>query len=402
MNRAVYNLAISIVTVLFKVFFWVNPKFRKRKEGLASQKIKASAQKRIWFHCSSAGEYEQIAAVIDGLSAKFPKNEVLITFFSPSGMEWMNSKNILWDHAYLPFDGSQKIKKFIEKVNPLFLVIAKNELWFNLINQLHQMQIPSFLVSASINPNFFALKSTFFSKHLSYFQGIYTQDKESSSLFSKFNHNTCHTGDTRISRIFDQTKTTQTPYKNFFQVSRPTVIYGSVHHEDAGVLTTIKKFPNFNHVIVPHDISSRSITKFTDLLGVNTTLSSSDSPTENNYILVDKMGILAQLYSQSSYTYIGGGFGQGIHNIIEPLVHNNIVFVGPNHKTFHEANHLVKLGVVEVIDNPLDFSESLLNIVNLPPQEIQEKHDIAQQFIALHQHAAATVIEKIADYFNED
>ena len=402
MTRIIYNTALKVFIFLFNIFYWVNPKWKKRKLGLDNQVVGASAQKRLWFHCASAGEYEQIAEVIELLSLNFPANKVFVSFFSPSGMEWMASKNIKIEHGYLPFDGSQKMKHLVKQINPRCLIIAKNELWFNLISHVDSEDIPIFLVSASMPSNHFALRNKFFKKHFGYITAVFAQDITTSELLTPVTKTVITSGDTRISRIISKAKNRTKKTTLPFTSNRPIVIYGSLHSEDSGILIAIKKFPHFNHVIVPHNVTDKSITFFANLLGPSPTLSSSQEQTKDNFIIVNEMGKLADLYSQATYTYIGGGFGKGIHNVIEPLIHNNVVFIGPKYDSFHEAMELVKVNCIQVLNKPIDFIENLQNIVNLPQDSIVLKHQLAQQFISSHQHAASIVADKISSYLNEN
>ena len=402
MNHSLYNFLVSLTTGLFNLFSWVNPKWKARHVGLKNQQIAASTKSRFWFHCASAGEYEQIASVIEALSERFPESKVFISFFSASGIEWMKSKNVSWEYGYLPFDGSQKMQDFIKRINPKCLIIAKNELWFNMLRICHKFETPIFLVSASINRNFFAVKGKFFSKHLRLISAVFAQDDLTASILNPFVKNTIVSGDTRISRIVRKAKKPDNSPFLPFHMKQPTIIYGSVHEEDSELIKSISEFPEYNHVVVPHEVSPNSIKYFSSLFQSPPMLSSTGQETTTNFILVDEIGKLADLYRKSSYVYVGGGFGKGIHNIVEALIHNNIVFIGPRFQSFHEAVTLQEKRAIQVLKKPQDFTESLRNVVNLSVTELSRIRQEAQQYVASHQDADKIVVNKISNFLNEN
>jgi 3-deoxy-D-manno-octulosonic-acid transferase len=285
------------------------------------------------------------------------------------------------------------MKSFIKEINPKFIVIAKNEFWANMLNELNKASIPIFMVSAKITDDFVGLKNKFFKNSLSHITSIYTQDEYSRKLLQPYVSRTKTTGDTRISQILSKSNTVKedSPFENEKQI----IIYGSLHKEDSGVLNAINKFSNFNHIIVPHDISKKAIARFKDILGPNPPLSTHAKKTKNNFIIINEIGRLAGLYHLSDYTYIGGGFSKGIHNIIEPLAQGNIVCIGPRYQKFIEAKTLIEEKAVSVIENPKDFPAFLSKIVGTSNREIKTKRDIAIDFIGKHRNAAAKVAEDI-------
>ena len=68
-------------------------------------------------------------------------------------------------------------------------------------------------------------------------------------------------------------------------------------------------------------------------------------------LIIDNIGLLSSLYSYADISYIGGGFGRGIHNILEAAVFGTPVIFGPKYKKFREAKNLIKLGGAVTINN---------------------------------------------------
>jgi len=82
-------------------------------------------------------------------------------------------------------------------------------------------------------------------------------------------------------------------------------------------------------------------------------------------IIIDKVGILPELYRYSRFAYIGGGFGDGVHSTIEPLVYHNIVCYGPNIDLLDEAKEMHQEGCGFIINNGFEFYNKYLETIDL-------------------------------------
>ncbi|MCB0471616.1 MAG: 3-deoxy-D-manno-octulosonic acid transferase, partial [Flavobacteriaceae bacterium] len=74
------------------------------------------------------------------------------------------------------------------------------------------------------------------------------------------------------------------------------------------------------------------------------TESEKKKPSEYQVLIINTIGLLSKIYKYADIVYVGGGFGVGIHNILEPATFSVPVLIGPNFKKFKEANDLVGLG----------------------------------------------------------
>ena len=77
-------------------------------------------------------------------------------------------------------------------------------------------------------------------------------------------------------------------------------------------------------------------------------------------LIIDCIGILSKIYRYANFSYIGGGFGKGIHNTLEASVYNIPVIFGPNYHNFPEAKELINLGIAKTINT----SDELINAIN--------------------------------------
>ena len=62
-----------------------------------------------------------------------------------------------------------------------------------------------------------------------------------------------------------------------------------------------------------------------------------------NVLIIDNIGLLSNIYQFGDTAYIGGGFGAGIHNILEAVAFGLPVVFGPNYRKSNEAKELIEL-----------------------------------------------------------
>ena len=126
-------------------------------------------------------------------------------------------------------------------------------------------------------------------------------------------------------------------------------------------ISLAKKNPNYNYLVAPHEINySKKIAS-----QLNGQLYSNyNEKLKNNVLVIDSIGILKNLYKYCTVAYVGGGFGNGIHNILEASYHNIPVIFGPQHNKFNEAKSLIKVNGAKSIKNYTEFLESVNSIKN--------------------------------------
>jgi 3-deoxy-D-manno-octulosonic-acid transferase len=346
------------------------------------QKLKNEQhQDVIWFHCASVGEFEQGYPLLKKLRVQYPFHKYLITFYSPSGYQFVRAKYPAEWILYLPKDTQKNMRYFIEKVNPSLVFVVKYEFWFHLLNELKKKGIPTFLISGIFRENQLFFKpffGTFFSSILKKFTHLFLQDLNSFELLNTIKIDSKSvSGDTRFDRVLENKKASFTDEKieKFIQQNK-VFIAGSCWNEDIEIIhSIIENLPaDWKIILAPHEMNSfktnwikSSFQFYTD----------SSFPAESNILILDTMGLLSKLYRFSNLTYIGGGFGKGIHNILEPAVFEHPILIGPNYQKFNEAKRLIDLGCVFSISSKNQVPDLMTKIV-LSPHYINEiKHKMA-------------------------
>lgn len=355
-----YRMAIQASSLFnWKAKLWISG----RKNTFSELKSKVSKFPKgsiVWFHCASLGEFEQGRPLIEKYKLRDPDAIILLTFFSPSGYEIRKNYNGADIICYLPLDSPRNAKRFLDIVQPKATFFVKYEFWFNYLNELKQRKIPTYLISGIFRPSqhFFKFYGSWFRENLNCFTTFFLQDSPSEELLHSIGFKNCIVaGDTRFDRVSETVKNVRSfPLIEKFKGTSEILIAGSTWPEDEKLIAEFFKNPgnqNSKIIIAPHEIHEehlRSIEAAFNPLwrGAGVCLRYSQANDENikqaQALIIDNIGMLSSLYQYGSIAFIGGGFGKGIHNILEASAFGLPVIFGPEYEKFSEAKELVKLG----------------------------------------------------------
>jgi len=379
----IYNILISIATF----FLWCTQFFSKKMklfvEGRKDVFEKLNREisendKTIWFHCASLGEFEQGVPIMERVKKMFPKQKLLVTFFSPSGYEIKKNTKLADVTAYLPLDTKANAEKFIQIVNPSLVIFVKYEIWPNYLFTLQKRSIPTLLVSGLFRENqlFFKGYGTFMRKALQTFNHIFVQDNASEALLNDIKIlNVTVSGDTRFDRVSHQIEQDNTlDFIESFKGESLCVVCGSTWPEDEAVLEKyINEAPkNVKFIIAPHKIDTSKIESFRKNFQKESILFSEIQKTKileelsaYNILIIDTIGILTKIYSYADVAYVGGAIGNtGLHNILEPATFGVPIVIGNNFDKFPEAKKLQRLAGLFSVQNASEASEILAKLID--------------------------------------
>lgn len=383
--RLLYNLGIMLyfAGAWFMSFF--NDKAKKFVEGrkgvfdLLKSKIDPK-EKYVWVHAASLGEFEQGRPIIEKLRSERPEFKILVTFFSPSGYEVRKNYNGADIVCYLPMDTSWNAKKFLSVVNPAYAIFIKYEFWMNYLTYLKKREIPTYIVSA-----IFRESQVFFKRYGGWYRGIlkkfthlFVQNQVSMDLLKSIGvENVSLVGDTRFDRVADiAAKSKPLPIVQSFVGDAPVFIAGSSWPKDEDILVPyINKHPELKFIIAPHEIHEEHLKRIIGQLErpyARYTQTDENSVKQADCLIIDCFGLLSSIYRYGKVAYIGGGFGVGIHNILEASVYGIPVLFGPNYKKFKEAVDMVERGGAYSINNYEEFA-SLMDELYSPTSSLYEK-----------------------------
>lgn len=351
-----------------------NAKIRRWQQAQANidfSKLKSNGgQPTAWFHAASLGEFEQGRPVIEAFRAKYPHYRIVLTFFSPSGYEVRKNYEKADVVLYLPADTPANVKQFLDAVQPNIAFFIKYEFWYNYLSELRCRQVPTLLFSTIFRPNqlFFKPYGGFYRKMLFCFDAILVQNQASKTLLESVQYpNAIFTGDTRFDRVAQIAQQARAiPEIVTFKDNSPLLIVGSAWPDDMEVL--IPFLNQFNKslkiIIAPHEIDAAQIENWQKRLK-QSSLKWSELKTNDpaNLLFIDCIGLLSSLYRYADFAFIGGAYGDGLHNILEPAAFGMPLFFGDKYyNKFQEALDLINQKAAYSIKNAKELEQKIVEI----------------------------------------
>lgn len=402
-----YNIALRFYGFLIRMASFFNPKAKQFIEGRRGvlTKIKSSIsheqRKVIWLHCASLGEFEQGRPVLEAIREKYPQYLLLLTFFSPSGYEVRKDYKGADYIFYLPIDSRRHARDFIRYTKPALALFVKYEFWYHYLQALQQENSPTILFSAFFQKNqpFFRFYGGLYRKMLTFYQQIFVQDEQSLKLLGQIGQkNVQIAGDTRFDRTA-RVKEHPTTFANVatFCESHSLIVAGSTWPEDGIFLKkALDSLPehNFRLLIVPHEVQPQNIERIQKLFGSEACLWQSEEKVlkDKKVAIVDSVGHLSFLYRYAAIAWIGGGFGKGIHNIIEPAIFGIPIFFGGNYHRFREAREMIAADAAATISKPAELSAVLLN-----QEKLKQMGENAEKYVQQQTGATQTIMAYLSE-----
>ncbi|GAB4202576.1 MAG: glycosyltransferase N-terminal domain-containing protein [Bacteroidia bacterium] len=364
-----YTLSIHLLTFGIKAASLFNSKAKDAitgRRGWRSKlqdKLKNNKQDIIWIHVSSLGEFEQARPLIVRIKQEYPQYKILLTFFSPSGYNARKDFEYADYVFYLPYDTPRNVTDFMDIVKPKFILFVKYEFWLNYLNEIikrkKQYDLKCFLISSIFRKHqpFFKWYGGIFRRALAAFDIIFVQDKLSVKLLKKINiaDHVYLSGDTRVDRVVEIARQ---PYKSEvvekFCGNEKVIICGSTWWQDEKIiiptLVHLQSQFKFKVIIAPHHPDDKNIRQLTELLKRQnlsycryTQIANDKKVEKSDVMIIDTIGVLNKIYRYGYLAYIGGGFSDGIHNILEPAAYGLPVIFGKKYQKFYEAVELIKM-----------------------------------------------------------
>jgi 3-deoxy-D-manno-octulosonic-acid transferase len=423
----IYNILIFLVKIGLPIAARFNPKARLWLDGRKDifKNIENKIEdihlknenpshplsiKRFWIHVASLGEFEQGRPIIEAIKNENPQHQIILTFFSPSGYELRKNYPLADGVFYLPIDTAHNAQRFLDIVQPDIAIFVKYEFWYHYLHTLKKRAIPTLLVSGIFREKQFAWWSPysyFFKKMLTCFTHLFVQNTPSVFLLKKHGfENVTLAGDTRIDRV----RHIPTEGKRFdliekFVGNAPVLVCGSTWEADENVILPLlndAEFQRWAYIFAPHDIAKSNLDRLVKSLPSHAVLYSDieknsfkNSNINPKILIIDNVGMLSALYRYGRIAYIGGGFGKGIHNTLEPIAFGLPVLFGTKYSKFEEANRLIETGGAFSISNYEQFKARLLWLKYM--QNYDNASASATRYIVENQGATERIMKKIQE-----
>lgn len=366
LSKIFYNIFLFLYATGIRVAALWNPKAGQWLSGRRKFPLikNEDADKVIWMHCASLGEFEQGRPLLEALKLQYPQYKIVLTFFSPSGYEVMKEYRGANYVFYLPMDNIFAAKKFVAAINPSLVLWVKYEYWLYYLQELKKRNIPVLLVSGIFRKDqpFFKWYGGMWKQMLDNFDHFFVQNEDSKKMLAGIGvtKNVSISGDTRFDRVIEIAKQKlDNEIIASFCNEKKIIVAGSTWEDDEIILAA---FGDETHhaikmIIVPHELDKEHISSIKKMfkksicyteISQNPALSATLAKYDT--LIVDTVGLLSRLYNYGFINYIGGGFtNDGIHNILEAAVWGKPIIIGENYEKYFEAVDLVELGAAETI-----------------------------------------------------
>ena len=362
-------------------------------------KAQQTNKKILVFHAASNGELEQIKPIFRQIDRN--KYFVMLTISSPSSYNHV-PLNQLDTFSYQAFDFPWTVYNFFKKIKPHKYIITRHDIWPNHLFFSKWFCKDVYLINANLpekSKRLFPVIKSFYIYIFSFFTRIYTvSESMKTKLTNIIDDDKINViGDTRIDQI-------EYRYENkkiklpLFQNSK-NILFGSIDEYDIKLICDYLKFRKNNPrlIFVPHEPDEKLIVyierKLKELsLDCVRFSNMTDNLNQDNLdaIIIDKVGILADAYQFSSISYIGCGFGKGVHNVMEPAIYGNLICFGPNYQILEEAIELVNEKLAISINNSNELTKVLDLISDM--DTLEKYKNGLKKFISKKQNISSQIL----------
>lgn len=402
-----YNFGIYIYSLLIHLLAPFSRKPRKMMKGhwivyeLLRQQ-KEDGAKYIWFHAASLGEFEQGRPLIEKIRERYPEYKILLTFFSPSGYEVRKNYKGADIVCYLPLDKPRNINKFLDIIQPCMAFFIKYEFWKNYLDELHKRNIPVYSISSIFRKEqiFFKWYGGTYRKVLANFDQLFVQNETSKRFLSKIGINKVTVvGDTRFDRVLEiRQEAKDLPLVEAFKGNSMTIVAGSSWQPDEDLfIEYFNTHPDIKLIIAPHVIDENHLVEIISKLKrpyVRYSKANEQNVRNADCLIIDGFGLLSSIYRYGEIAYVGGGFGVGIHNILEAAVYGIPVIFGPKYQKFMEAKQLLEENGAFSIKNYEELSQLLDKMIS-DTEYLKEVGANADNYVSKNLGASEKILDQI-------
>ena len=375
-----------------------------------------------WFHFTSVGEFEQAKPLIEALKDEV---HIVLTYFSPS----VHPNVARYPHhdaaIYLPLDTSRNAERLFQIIKPSLLVFSKFDIWPNLVWCAAKHGTPITLIAGTLHPK---------SKRLAFFaRPFFRAVHRHISVHCVISEDDAHrfrqicppcaqievTGDTRFDRVYQRAVAVNGETEFFpgqSTLQRPILIVGSTYLEDEGVVfeayhrlrENASHNPDCNSlphlILVPHEPTVERIDEIQtqlDRLELSwaslSKLQKDVDLSQIDVIVIDTVGLLAQLYQLGDVAFVGGSFHGSVHNVMEPAAMAKPIVFGPTIHNAYEAGILKTRGAAHLANNAQEMAEALISLLSDPAKRTQ-MGQIGKQVIEENLGASERTLTQIRSY----
>ncbi len=365
-----YSIVFSFAMKLLRIVPSINKKLSNRPNPTAIKKQimvnRSQYDDCVVFFCSSAGEYEQAKPIIDRLKNN-KRIYPYVIFFSESGPRFVHARQDVINFTLSPAsDSVWDWGQIFAALRPTVVAVVRHELWpgFLVTARAYAKHLTLINASKSIGEQQSYL-ARWLRKYLFRFFDVIHTVSPSDEEFYKLNYHLSKlkittTGDSKYDRVVERVNSRQEHIVNLkLQLIRDGIlepkakylVVGSAYSHELKLILEIKPFPlGWQIIIVPHILDANYISALSHQIaqaGYSSCLYSSPQGI-HPFIIIDKLGLLSDLYGIADKAIVGGGIHNKVHNVIEPAACSVPVAFGPNYHNSSEAKLMVEENLAAV------------------------------------------------------
>ncbi len=334
----------------------------------------------VWFHAPSVGEGLQARAVIEALRDSRPDVQIAYTYFSPSAVAFAERAPVDISD-YLPIDLPGPVSETFDLIRPDAIVFTKTEVWPNITREAQRRNIPSLLLSATLPETSSRLRGPArlllspSHRRLRHVAAISEADGRRFESLGVSPDRISVMGDARFDQVWQRVRRPMSDPALMAVLEEKdglTVVAGSTWPEDEERLLSAfaaAKESTSNRVVrlivAPHEPSAEHLSGLRDRLRTTRLDSALLSDLVGmtavpRVVVIDRVGILGDLYRLAAIAYVGGGFGRdGLHSVLEPAAFGVPVLFGPHYSNSREAAELLDEGAARSVHDENDLNTAL-------------------------------------------
>lgn len=336
------------------------------------EKFRDPSRPLFWFHAPSVGEGLQARPVLEALRQRHPRAQFAYTYYSPSAQSFAASLKVDFSDL-LPFDTTSAARVILDAIRPSAIVFSKLDVWPLLVDAASRRDIPLALLSATLAPGssrthrlarlvlgdaYAALDAV----------GAISSDDAARLIDLGCRPSTVRvTGDTRFDQVIaraaraDRAGALLAPLRS----DRPTLVVGSSWPADEReVLPALAELhrssPQLRTIIAPHEPTHAHlapIEQWAASAGLRSAALGSAGAGTADVVIVDRVGVLGELYALADVAFVGGGFhAAGLHSVLEPAAYGVPVIFGPRSQTSRDARLLIAAHGARAVADPREIS----------------------------------------------
>jgi 3-deoxy-D-manno-octulosonic-acid transferase len=336
----------------------------------------------LWMHAPSVGEGLQARPVLELVRARRPDAQLAYTYFSPSARAFANSLHVDFCDV-LPFDVATDMRGALAALAPTALVFSKLDVWPTLAREASRRGTRLGMVSATLA----ASSSRRSGLAGSMLREAYTRldrvgavsidDADRLIALGVPSNRVTVTGDTRYDQVWaraqrvDRAGALLAPLVD----GRPTVVAGSTWPTDEAVLLPAwariaARLPRARLIVAPHEptpVHLAPLERWAAAAQLRIARLDEPAAPDADVIVVDRVGVLGDLYALADVAYVGGAFhAAGLHSVLEPAAFGAPVLFGPRHAGARDARLLIDADAALAVDDAASLERALAHWLEAP------------------------------------